>query len=218
LDQLLIGVLASGRGTSLQAIIDASADEKFPAEVAVVLSNRPSARALTRAKEAGIAAFALPQTKFETLRERDLAFVSRLKRHGVDLVILAGYDRVLSPEFLQAFPGRVVNMHPSLLPAFGGASAMAPKPQQDALEYGCKLAGCSVQFVLDDGGVDTGPIIAQAAVPVYDDDTTDTLVQRILKEEHRILLDAIRWIAEGRVRIEGRRVLTGHLRPADEGQ
>jgi phosphoribosylglycinamide formyltransferase-1 len=215
LSQLLLGVLASGRGTSLQAIIDASADENFPAEVAVVLSNRPSAMALTRAREAGVPAVALPQTKFETLRDRDLAFVSRLKKHGVDLVILAGYDRVLAPEFLQAFPGRVLNMHPSLLPAFGGHSAMAPKPQQDALEYGCKLAGCSVQFVLDDGGVDTGPIIAQAAVPVYDDDTTDTLVRRILKEEHRILLDAIRWIAEGRVRIEGRRVLTGHLRPAE---
>lgn len=213
---LLLGVLASGRGTSLQAVLDASTEETFPAEVAVVLSNRPSAQALARAREAGVPAFALPQTKFETLRDRDLEFVRRLKKHGVDLVILAGYDRVLAPEFLQAFPERVVNMHPSLLPAFGGKSAMAPKPQQDALEYGCKVAGCSVQFVLDDGGVDTGPIIAQAAVPVYDDDTTDTLVQRILKEEHRILLDAIRWIAEGRVRIEGRRVFTGSLRPAEE--
>jgi phosphoribosylglycinamide formyltransferase 1 len=215
LGRLRLGVLASGRGTSLQAILDASADASFPAEVAVVLSNRPSARALTRARETGVPAYALPQTKFDTLRERDLAFVSRLKKQDVELVILAGYDRVLAPEFLQAFPQRVVNMHPSLLPAFGGKSAFGGKPQQDALEYGCKVAGCSVQFVLDDGGVDTGPIIAQAAVPVYDDDTTDTLIERILREEHRILLDAIRWIAEGRVRIEGRRVFTGHLRPTE---
>ena len=213
-ERLRLGVLASGRGTSLQALLDAQADPTFPAEVVVVLSNRPSARALERAKSAGVAARALPQTRFPDLRARDLAFVAQLKKHGVELVVLAGYDRVNHPDFLRAFPERVINMHPSLLPAFGGLSAMAPKPQADALAYGCKLAGCSVQFVLDDGGVDTGPIIAQAAVPVYDDDTTETLVERILVEEHRLLLDAVRWIAEGRVRIEGRRVLTGHLRPS----
>ena len=182
----------------------------------MVLSNRPSAKALERARAAGVPAFALSQKRFESLPERDLAFVEKLRAHQVDLVVLAGYDRVLAAEFLQAFPEWVINMHPSLLPAFGGDSAMAPKPQADALAYGCKIAGCSVQFVLDDGGVDTGPIIAQAAVPVYDDDTVDSLVRRILRKEHRILLDAIRWIAEGRVRLEGRRVLTGQLRPSDE--
>ena len=213
--RLRLGVLASGRGTSLQALLDAQSDPAFPAEVAVVLSNRPSAKALERAREAGAPASALPQTRYSDLRARDLAFVEQLKKHDVQLVVLAGYDRVLAPEFLAAFPERVINMHPSLLPAFGGMSAMAPKPQADALEYGCKVAGCSIQFVLDDGGVDTGPIIAQAAVPVYDDDTTETLVARILREEHRLLLDAIRWIAEGRVRLEGRRVYTGHLRPPD---
>jgi phosphoribosylglycinamide formyltransferase-1 len=212
--RLRLGVLASGRGTSLQALLDAQADPDFPAEVVVVLSNRPSARALERAKAAGIPARALPQTRFPDLRTRDLAFVAQLRKHGAELVVLAGYDRVNHADFLRAFPERVINMHPSLLPAFGGLSAMAPKPQADALEYGCKLAGCSVQFVLDDGGVDTGPIIAQAAVPVYDDDTTESLVERILVEEHRLLLDAVRWIAEGRVRIEGRRVFTGHLRPS----
>jgi phosphoribosylglycinamide formyltransferase-1 len=216
LARLRLGVLASGRGSSLQALIDAAADPEFPAEVVVVLSNRPSARALERARSAGIPAKALSQRRFESLTARDLAYVERLRNHEVDLVVLAGYDRINDPAFLRAFPGRIVNMHPSLLPAFGGPSAMAPKPQADALEYGCKLAGATVQFVLDDGGVDTGPIIAQAAVPVYDDDTVDTLVQRILKEEHRLLLQAVRWIAEGRLRLEGRRVFTGQLRPPDE--
>jgi phosphoribosylglycinamide formyltransferase 1 len=214
--RLRLGVLASGRGTTLQALLDAGRAGTLPAEVAVVLSNRPSARALQRARDAGVPALTLQQKRYPSLRERDLAFVEQLRAHQVDLVILAGYDRILCPEFPQAFPGRVLNTHPSLLPAFGGESAVNPKPQTDALAYGCKVAGCSVQFVLDDGGVDTGPIIAQAAVPVYDDDTVDTLVARILREEHRILLDAIRWIAEGRVRIEGRRVFTGHLRPKDE--
>lgn len=213
---LRLGVLASGRGTSLQAILDASAAGTLPATVAVVLSNRPSAQALRRARDAGVPAFALPQTRFPSLADRDAAFVEKLREHDVDLVVLAGYDRVNSPGFLQAFPERIVNMHPSLLPAFGGKMAVAPRPQADALAYGCKIAGGSVHFVVDDGGVDTGPIIAQAAVPVYDDDTVETLVARILREEHRILLDAIRWIAEGRVRIVGRRVLTGHLRPPDE--
>ena len=215
-DRLRLGVLASGRGTSLQALLDAQTDPDFPAEVVVVLSNRPSAKALERARTAGIRARALPQNRYPDLRTRDLAFVAELRKHDVQLVVLAGYDRVNAPEFLTAFPERVINMHPSLLPAFGGWSAMAPKPQADALEYGCKVAGCSIQFVVDDGGVDTGPIIAQAAVPVYDDDTTDTLVERILREEHRLLLDAVRWIADGRVRLEGRRVYTGHLRPPDE--
>jgi phosphoribosylglycinamide formyltransferase-1 len=213
---ITLGILASGRGSSLQAILDASAAGTLPAKVGVVLSNRPSARALERARAAGIPAFVFPQTRFASLRDRDDAFVRKLEAYGVDLVVLAGYDRVLAPEFLRAFPRRIINMHPSLLPAFGGAGAMAPRPQAQALAYGCKVAGCSVQFVVDDGSIDAGPIIAQAAVPVYDDDTVDTLVARVLREEHRILLDAIRWIAEGHVRVEGRRVFTGHLRPKDE--
>ena len=214
--RLRLGVLASGRGTSLQAMLDAARQGEIPAQVAVVISNRPGSRALARARAAAVPAFAMPQTRFPDLRTRDLAMVERLRLHGVGLVVLAGYDRVLHPEFLHAFPQRVINMHPSLLPAFGGELAMAPRPQAEALAYGCKVAGCTVQFVVDDGGIDNGPIIAQAPVPVYDDDTVDTLVARILREEHRILLDAIRWIAAGRVRIEGRRVYTGHLRPPDE--
>ena len=214
--RLRVGVLASGRGTSLQALIDASASPDYPAEVVVVLSNRPSARALERARAAGIAARALSQRNFDSLAARDQAFVDELRQHDVDLVVLAGYDRINDPVFVRAFPGRIVNMHPSLLPAFGGPSAMDPKPQADALAYGCKIAGCSVQFVVDDGGVDTGPIIAQAAVPVFDDDSVETLSTRIRHQEHRLLLDAVRWIAGGRVRLEGRRVYTGHLRPAGE--
>jgi phosphoribosylglycinamide formyltransferase-1 len=214
--RLRIGVLASGRGTTLQALIDAAADGDFPAQVVVVLANRPSARALRRARAAGIPAFALPQQRYPSLRERDLAMVEHLRAHEVNLVVLAGYDRVLAPEFLEAFSDPILNIHPSLLPAFGGEHAVAPQPQRAALEYGCKLAGCTVQFVLNDGGIDTGPIINQGVVPVYDDDTVETLVARLLPEEHRILLEAIRWIATGRVRLEGRRVFTGRLRPPDE--
>ncbi len=211
-----LGVLASGRGTSLQAILDASACGDLPAHVAVVLGNRPRARALERARAAGVPTYSLPQRRFLSRLERDLTMVERLRRHGVELVVLAGYDRVLSPEFLDAFPQRVINLHPSLLPAFGGETAMAPRPQAAALQYGCKLAGCTVHLVVNDGGIDTGPIVAQGAVPIYDDDTVDSLVSRLLREEHRILLDAIRWMAAGRLRLEGRRVLTGQLRPADE--
>lgn len=197
-------------------MLDASARGEIPASVVVVISNRPSARALERAWAAGVPAFAMSQKRYPDVRARDLAMVERLRDHGVELVVLAGYDRVLAPEFVDAFPLRVINMHPSLLPAFGGRMAMSPRPQTEALEYGCKIAGCTVQLVVNDAQIDAGPIIAQAAVPVYDDDTVDTLVARILREEHRILLDAIRWIAEGRVRVVGRRVLTGHLRPKDE--
>jgi phosphoribosylglycinamide formyltransferase-1 len=210
---LRLGVLASGRGSTLQALIDAA---DLPAQVVLVLANRPSARALRRARAAGIPAVALPQQRYPSVRERDLAMAERLHEGRVDLVVLAGYDRVLAPEFLEAFPGRIINVHPSLLPAFGGEYAVAPQPQRAALEYGCKLAGCTVQFVLNDGGIDTGPIINQGVVPIYDDDTVDTLVARLLPEEHRILLEALRWIAAGQVRLEGRRVHTGRLRPADE--
>jgi phosphoribosylglycinamide formyltransferase-1 len=213
---LRLGVLASGRGTTLQALLDAAAAGGFPASVVAVLSNRPSARALERARAAGVPALAFPQRRYPSLRERDLAMAEALRAHDVDWVVLAGYDRVNDPAFLRAFPGRIVNTHPSLLPAFGGANAVAPRPQQEALEYGCKLAGCTVQLVVDDGGIDTGPIVNQGVVPIFDDDTLDTLVARLLREEHRILLEAIGWIAEGRLRVEGRRVLTGRQRPPDE--
>jgi phosphoribosylglycinamide formyltransferase-1 len=213
---LRLGVLASGRGTNLQAMLDAAAGGEIPAQVAVVLSNRPSARALERARAAGVPAFALPQQRFATRRERDLAMVARLRAHEVDLVVLAGYDRVLAPEFVDAFPARIINMHPSLLPAFGGRGATSPQPQADALAYGCKVAGCTVHLVVNEGEIDSGPIVAQAAVPVYDDDTVDTLAARILRQEHRILLETIRLFASGRVRLEGRRVLTGDVRPQDE--
>ena len=216
---LRLGVLASGRGTSLQAMLDAAARGEIPAEVAVVISNRPSAKALARARAAGVPAFAMPQQRFPDLRSRDLAMLDRLRKHQVDLVVLAGYDRVLTSalqEFVEAFPQRIINMHPSLLPAFGGKGAVSPKPQSDALEYGCKVAGCTVHLVVADGGIDSGPIVAQAAVPVYDDDTVETLAGRILRTEHKTLLEAIRLFAAGKVRLDGRRVLTGAMRPADE--
>jgi phosphoribosylglycinamide formyltransferase-1 len=142
--------------------------------------------------------------------------VERLRRYGVELVVLAGYDRVLSPEFVEAFPHRIINMHPSLLPAFGGAGWMAPRPQAEALAHGCKITGCTIHLVTTESGVDAGPIVAQAAVPIYDDDTVDTLVARVLRQEHRLLLETVRLFAEGRIRVEGRRVFTGSLRPPDE--
>jgi len=197
-------------------MLDAAARGELPAEVVVVLSNRPSAKALERARAAGVPAFAMPQKRFPDLRARDLAMLERLRKYQVDLVVLAGYDRVFrTPEFLEAFPERILNMHPSLLPAFGGEGAMSPKPQADALAYGCKVAGCTVILVVP-GQVDGGPIVAQAAVPVYDDDTVETLAGRILRAEHRTLLEAIRLFAGGNVRVEGRRVLTGTRRPLDE--
>jgi phosphoribosylglycinamide formyltransferase-1 len=213
---LRIGVLASGRGTSLQAMLDAAARGEIPAEVAVVLSNRPSAKALARARAVGVPALAMPQQGFPDLRARDVAMADRLREHQIDLVVLAGYDRVLSLDFLAAFPERILNMHPSLLPAFGGKGAMSPKPQADALAYGCKVAGCTVHLVVPDVAIDSGPIVAQAAVPVYDDDTVETLAGRILRAEHKTLLNAIRLFAAGKIRLEGRRVLTGAVRPVDE--
>ena len=197
---LALGVLASGRGSNLQAIIDATAAAGFPARVAVVVSDRERAQALERAASAGLPAVCLNPKDFADRAAYDAALAATLEDHGVSLVCLAGFMRILSPPFIRRFAGRILNVHPSLLPAFPGL-----RPQRQALEHGVRLAGATVHFV--DEGVDTGPIVLQASVPVRPGDTEESLAARILVEEHRLYPAAIRLFAEGRLRIAGRQVV-----------
>lgn len=198
--KLRIGALASGGGSNLQAIIDRCADGSLEAEVALILSNNPDAGALERARTAGIPWLCIDHRGYASREEFDQAVVAALQAAKVELVVLAGFMRIISAAFLEAFPGRIMNIHPALLPAFPGLHV-----QRKALEYGARFSGCTVHFV--DGGVDTGPIIIQAVVPVLDQDTEATLSARILKEEHRIYPRAIQLFAQGRLRLVERRVL-----------
>ncbi len=194
-----IGILLSGRGSNFLAIADAIAEKRLNAEIGVVISNRPDAPGLSAALERGFHAISFPSKGLDReVYDRELA--EGLRAHGVDLVCLAGFMRILSGRFIREFPMRILNIHPSLLPAFPGLDA-----QHQALEHGAKIAGCTVHFV--DEGVDSGPIIAQAAVPVLDGDTTDVLSARILKEEHRLYSEAIALVLSGNYRIVGRRVI-----------
>lgn len=197
---LRLAVLASGRGSNLGAILDACASPGFPARVVVVVSDRERAPALVRAREAGVDAVFLDPKAHGDRAAYDAALHETLERHRPGLVCLAGFMRLLSPGFVRAWSGRLMNIHPSLLPAFPGLDV-----QRQALEHGVKIAGATVHFV--DEGVDTGPIIAQASVPVLSDDTEESLSARILAEEHRLYPRAIRLFAEGRLSIRGRRVL-----------
>lgn len=197
-----LGVLVSGRGTNLQAIIDAVQRGDLPVEIAIVISNHAGVLALARAEAAGIPTAVVERSGFSSRAEQQRAIRDILQQRSVDLVVLAGFDRVVGPELLASFPNRIINIHPSLLPAFGGGL----HAQADALAYGAKVSGCTVHFVTDQ--VDGGPIIVQRAVPVLDDDTVESLSERILKQEHQALVEAIRLLAEGRLRIEGRRVIT----------
>ena len=199
--RLRVGVLVSGRGSNLQALLDASARPDYPAEVVVVLSDRERATALERARAAGVEALYVNPKDFADREAFDLALVRELTARRVGLVCTAGFMRILSAAFTRAFAGRAMNIHPSLLPAFPGLHA-----QRQALDYGVKIAGATVHF-LDDGAVDTGPIILQSSVPVQPDDTEDTLAARILTEEHRLYPEAVRLFAEGRLTIAGRRVV-----------
>jgi phosphoribosylglycinamide formyltransferase-1 len=208
---LVLGVLASGRGSNLQAILDAIEAGRCPARVAVVVSDRKDAPALERARRAGASAVYLDPKAHPDRVAFDEAVAEVLHQRAAELVCLAGYMRVLSVEFVRRFPGRILNVHPALLPAFPGLHA-----QRQAIQHGVKVAGATVHFV--DDGVDTGPIVLQSAVPVRDDDTEETLAARILVEEHRLYPEAIRLYAEGRLRIEGRRVSgrgEGPGRPGD---
>lgn len=196
---LKLGVLVSGRGSNLQAILDCIEAGSLPARVVAVASNRPSAPALERARQFDISTASFPQGKFASKEERDRAMGDFLDLHGAQLIVLAGYDRLLAPAFIARYHHRMINVHPSLAPAFVGSL----HAQADALRHGVKIAGCTVHFVTDE--VDLGPIIVQRAVPVFDDDTEETLAARILDQEHQALPEAIRLIAEGRVTIEGNR-------------
>jgi phosphoribosylglycinamide formyltransferase-1 len=203
---LAVGVLASGRGSNLQAILDAIAAGRCPARVAVVVSDRKDAAALDRARAAGVPARHLDPGAHPDRAAFDRAVAEVLEAHGVELVCLAGYLRLLSPAFVAAFRGRILNVHPALLPAFPGLHA-----QRQALAHGVRVTGVTVHFV--DEGLDTGPIVLQAAVAVADDDTEATLAARILREEHRLYPEAIRLYAEGRLSIDGRRVRVRDVAP-----
>jgi phosphoribosylglycinamide formyltransferase-1 len=196
---LAVGVLASGRGSNLQAILDACAQPGFPAAVRVVVSDRERAPALDRARAAGVEALWINPKDFDDREAFDRALAAALEARGVELVCHAGYMRILSPAYVRAFAGRALNVHPSLLPAFPGLHA-----QRQALAHGVKVSGATIHVV--DEGVDTGPIVLQAAVPVEPGDTEETLAARILVQEHRLYPEAIRLVAEGRVTIQGRRV------------
>lgn len=195
-----IGVLLSGRGSNFEALADSVGAGRLPgAEIAVVVSNREGAPGIEKARERGIAARVIPSKGLE--REvYDRQVLAILHEFKVDLVCLAGYMRLLSPFFVASFPNRILNIHPSLLPSFPGLES-----QRQALEYGVKFAGCTVHFV--DENLDAGPIVLQAAVPVRDDDTEETLSSRILVEEHRIYTEAVRIVLEGKYKIVGRRVV-----------
>jgi phosphoribosylglycinamide formyltransferase 1 len=197
---LAVGVLASGRGSNLQALLDACARPEFPARIALVISDREQAVALERARGAGVEALWVNPKDFGDRQAFDLALVDELQRREVGLVCHAGFMRILSPAYVRAFAGRALNVHPSLLPAFPGLHA-----QRQALEHGVKVAGATVHFI--DEGVDTGPIVLQAAVPVERGDTEETLAARILVQEHRLYPEAVELFAQGRLRIEGRRVI-----------
>ena len=198
--KLSLGVLISGSGSNLQSIIDRIEAGALDARIAVVISNNPSAFGIERAKKHGIPCRIVDHRNFAAREDFDRALIEILHEKKADLIVLAGFMRVLTTTFLRAFPQKIMNIHPALLPAFPGTHG-----QQRAFDFGVKISGCTVHFV--DDGVDTGPIIIQAAVPVRENDSAETLAARILREEHRIYPQAIQWYAEGRLSIEGRTVL-----------
>ena len=194
-----LGILLSGRGSNFEAIARNVLARKLDCEIGFVFSNKPGAAGLARARELGLPCGAI-ESAGRDRAEFDAQVADLLNQHDVDLVCLAGYMRLLSGGFVSQFPRRILNIHPSLLPAFPGLDA-----QYQALVHGVKITGCTVHFV--DENLDGGPILLQAAVPVLDDDTADTLSSRILAEEHRIYSEAIAWVLKGNYRIEGRRVI-----------
>lgn len=198
-DKEIIGVLCSGRGTNLQSIIAAVESGQIPAPIGVVLTDKPDVMALERAEKAGIPNFCVNRKECSDKQQFEEKLVEKLREHGVTLVVLAGFMRILSPYFVRAFKGRILNIHPALLPSFPGAHA-----HRDVLEYGVKVSGVTVHFV--DEGMDSGPIILQAAVPVEDDDTEDTLAARVLVEEHKIYPRAIELYLKNKLKVEGRMV------------
>jgi phosphoribosylglycinamide formyltransferase 1 len=212
-DALRVAVLASGRGSNLQAVIDAIEAGTVQAKIVAVISNKKDAPALERAHRQGLSSlFVDPKPYVGTPDSReayDRELLDVLRRHDVGLVLLAGYMKIVTSVLVETFSNRMMNIHPSLLPSFPGLDV-----QKKAIEWGCKLAGCTVHFVTE--GVDEGPIILQAAVPILDDDTSDTLAARILIQEHKIYPRAVQLFAEGRLRVEGRRVVIEDGKPEGE--
>jgi phosphoribosylglycinamide formyltransferase 1 len=200
-ERLRVGVLVSGAGSNLQALIDACRGGAVAAEIAVVISNVPQAMALDRARRAGIPAVVVHHKDFPTAAVFEAKLSEALSAHRVDLVCLAGFLRILSPEFVAAFPGRIVNIHPALLPAFGGKGMYGEKVHRAVLASGVRQSGCTVHFVTEIP--DSGPIIAQAIVPVEDGDTAATLAARVAGEEHRLYPEVVRLFAERRIRLLG---------------
>lgn len=210
----ILGVLVSGRGSNLQAILDAINAGRLTAKIGVVISDNPSANALRRVAGAGIPTAVVERGNYSSKQEFEAALIAQLDLHHVELVVLAGFMRILSPLFINRFPGRVMNIHPALLPAFPGLHA-----QEQAVRYGVKISGATVHFV--DEGMDSGPIILQEAVAVEDGDTVDSLSERILHLEHKLYVRAVRLYCEGRICVEGRtvKILPPLQKPvAEEGE
>jgi len=205
--RLKVGVQISGRGSNLQALIDACRDPAFPAEIVCVVSNIPGVQGLERARAAGIPAITVPHKAFPDRESFEAELTAAFQAHGVGLICSAGFMRVLTPSFFETWAQRVINIHPSLLPSFPGLHT-----HERAIAAGCRFGGCTVHFV--NAELDAGPIIVQAAVPIRAEDTPETLAARVLVEEHRIYPAALRWIAEGRVRIDGSRTLVDGVAPA----
>jgi len=200
--RIRIGVLASGGGTNLQAIIDACERGEIDGDVVVVVSNLPEAPALERARNHRIAAFAFPH-KGMTREQHEQEIIDCLEQYKVDLVCLAGYLRMMTPLIIRKYAGRMMNTHPALLPSFGGSGMHGLNVHQAVIAYGCKVSGCTIHFVTEE--VDGGQIILQKSVPVLEDDTPETLQERVLKEEHKLFPRAIELFARGKLKIEGRR-------------
>ena len=203
MQRIRIGVLASGGGTNLQSIIDACERGEIDGDVAVVISNLPDAFALERARKHGIDAYCFPHEGV-TREQHEADVIECLEQHKVNLVCLAGYLRMLTPVFIDKYTGRLMNTHPALLPSFGGKGMHGLKVHQAVLDYGCKVSGCTIHFVSLE--VDGGPIILQKAVQVQENDTAEALQERVLKEEHKLFPRAIQLFAQGKLKIDGRRV------------
>ncbi len=195
----VLGILVSGRGSNMEAIYNKIQSGEIPASIGVVISDNSQAKALETANQWGIPGFCVERKAFDSRIEFEEALLAQLEAHGVELVVLAGFMRILSKHFIQRFSGKILNIHPSLLPSFPGLHA-----QEQAIKYGAKVSGCTVHFV--DEGMDTGPIVLQQAVTVEKDDTADTLAQRILMVEHQLYAKAIKLYCEGRLQVEGRKV------------
>ncbi|HHT50911.1 MAG TPA: phosphoribosylglycinamide formyltransferase [Eubacteriaceae bacterium] len=200
-----IGILISGQGSNLQAIIDHIESGHINGKIELVISNKKDAYGLVRSKKAGIESLYVNPRNFKSNEEFNLRLIEEFQSKKVDLIILAGFLKILSKDFIEKYPNRIINIHPSLIPSFSGKNFYGNKVHEAVLNYGVKYTGVTVHFV--DEGTDTGPIILQEIVPVYQDDTVDSLQKRVIEVEHRVLVRAIKLFCEGRIHVEGRKVI-----------